>query len=93
MFDEQGRALVHPDLKFTSTLQDLRGLPPVQDVLRDRVPRSYRFRDEQGVRWLAYAVPLANGWSVVSLEKEAEVLAEAHQCLCWACLSWELWRR
>jgi len=79
LVDEQGRELAHPDLTCASTLQCLRGLPPVQGVLRERVSRSYRFQDEQGIWWLAYAVPLTNGWSVVSFEEEAEVLAEAHQ--------------
>ena len=81
VLDEQGRTLAHPDLTCASTLQDLHGLPPVRGVLRERVSRSYRFQDEQGVRWLAYAVPLANGWSVISFKEEAEVLAQAHQVL------------
>ena len=61
-------------------------MPPVQGVLGNRVRGSYRFQDDQGIWWLAYAVPLTNGWSVVSLEQEAEVLAEAHQMLALAML-------
>ncbi len=79
VLDAQGRALAHPDLTYASTLRDLRGLPPVQGVLQNRVSRAYRFQDQRGVCWLAYAVPLTNGWSVVSFEEEAEVLAEARQ--------------
>ena len=58
----------------------------MQGVIREHVSGSYRFQDEQGIWWLAYAVPLTNGWSVVSLEQEAEVLAEAHQVLALAML-------
>lgn len=81
LVDEQGRALAHPDLKFSSVLEDLSSLPPVKSILQQRTPHPFRYQDAQGVWWLTYAIPLANGWSVISLQQEAEVLDAGHQVL------------
>jgi signal transduction histidine kinase len=88
--DEQGRALAHPDLKYADALKDLRSLAPVQGVIGKRASRSYRFQDEAGISWLAYAVPLSNGWSTVSLQQEAEVLADVHDVFTLALLVTEI---
>ncbi len=87
--DERGRALAHPRPQHAAMLRELRDLPPVESAIRERVSRAYRFRDPEGVEWLAYAVPLANGWSVVSLQQAAEVLAQARRVVAVALLVME----
>lgn len=79
LIDDQGRALAHPDFKLVSTLQDLRGLPPVQSALRERRIQSTRFQDAQGVWWLAQSEPIPNGWSALSFQKESEILTQVHR--------------
>ena len=51
----------------------------MRDVIGRRTSGPCRFKDETGTWWLAYAAPVANGWSVVSFQQENEALAAARQ--------------
>ncbi|HUO10771.1 MAG TPA: PAS domain S-box protein [Phycisphaerae bacterium] len=78
LVDENGRAIASPNLYDASQFQDLTHLPPVKDILLHHQSHPSRYRDENGIWWLAHAVPLNNGWSVVSLQQESEVLYSVH---------------
>ena len=86
LVDEKGRALASPDLHATAQFQDLTSLPPVEDILLHRQSHPSRYRDAHGTWWLAHAVPLANGWSVVSLQQESEVLTSVREIFALALL-------
>jgi HAMP domain-containing protein len=49
--------------------------------------RGLAFVDPAGVRWLARYVRAANGWGVVAMQQEGEVLAEARWIQWWSCVA------
>lgn len=79
--DDKGRALAYPDHQRAEELEDLMSVPPVGKVVSTRAALTTQFKDDAGRTWLAHAMPLANGWSVVSFQEEKEVLAEVDSIL------------
>jgi PAS domain S-box-containing protein len=75
--DNRGQLLAHPDQQSMAGLRSLGDYPPVRALLRGYGPGSSAFTDGSGERWLAHTGALSNGWGVVSLQKESEVVAAA----------------
>ena len=67
--------LAHPDPAFFDgdSLTDLSTYPPVKTVLQ-RNSGSFSFIDENGIKWLSHGIRLDNGWGVIILQQESEVL-------------------
>jgi diguanylate cyclase (GGDEF)-like protein/PAS domain S-box-containing protein len=74
--DEGGRVLAHPDAAALAKLKDLSDQEPVRTLRRVHETSPVPFRRD-GRAWLSHVVPLANGWGVVALQEEAEVVAGA----------------
>lgn len=79
LVDERGRALAHPELDSSSFLKDLSHLPPVQEALQERTPHSSQYTDPAGEIWLSCSIPLNQGWTVVSFQKESDGLADTQR--------------
>jgi diguanylate cyclase (GGDEF)-like protein/PAS domain S-box-containing protein len=79
--NQKGEALAHPDPRFVAEFRALSGHPAVAAALAAGRPSSTAFTDDRGVRWLSHSAPAANGWFVVGLQAEAEVLAPARRAL------------
>jgi signal transduction histidine kinase len=77
LVDEQGKVLAHPEKELVSgqELTDFSRYPPVRAVLQGR-SGLFRFVDDSGVVWMSYGIRLNNGWGVLSLQQQAEVLAQ-----------------
>jgi len=76
--DAKGQVLAHP--AGSASLGDLSKYPPVRQVLDGREgPAS--FRDDKSQPWLAHAIRLPNGWSVISQRSEQEVMAPGQQLM------------
>ena len=76
--DDHGQVLAHP--AGASALADLSNYPPVRQILSGRDgPAS--FIDDKGKPWLAHAIRLPNGWSVISQKSEQEVMAPGQQIM------------
>jgi diguanylate cyclase (GGDEF)-like protein/PAS domain S-box-containing protein len=78
--DDAGLVVASPDVN-NRELTNLQGLAPVATILRSRTAGHGVFADDQGIRWLYRAVPLANGWSVIGAQREDEVLADGRHFL------------
>ncbi len=79
LVSEQGKVLAHPLPKYVTgeELSDMKDYTPVQAVLNSHGKEQFHdFTDVDGVDWLAYGIPLANGWNVIALQEESEVLAQ-----------------
>jgi len=77
LIDEKGQIIAHPDPKYFAgqNLVRINNYPPVQDLINGK-KGWVDFVDAQGVKWLAYGIPMANKWSILVLQQEAEVLAQ-----------------
>jgi signal transduction histidine kinase/ActR/RegA family two-component response regulator len=75
--DDRGLLVAHGHLSPSERLIDYTDFPPVTALLRHNVTGNYSFTDPDGARWMAYLVRVPNGWGVVSMQREADVLAEA----------------
>jgi signal transduction histidine kinase len=77
LVDEQGKVLAHPDKNLVSgeELTDFSRYPPVRATLQGR-EGLFRFADENGIVWISHGIRLENGWGVLSLQQQAEVLEQ-----------------
>jgi PAS domain S-box-containing protein len=75
--DDHGQLLAHPDQAPLAGLRSLSQYPPVQALLRGYGSGSGAFTDASGEQWMTHTVALPNGWGVVSLQKESEVVGGA----------------
>ncbi|ALG67487.1 ATP-binding protein [Beggiatoa leptomitoformis] len=75
MVDEKGHVLAHPEAKYVTgdELTDFSQHPAVQHIIEGH-SGLYSFTDAENVSWLSHGIRLANGWSVIALQQEAEVL-------------------
>ncbi|MDM8567493.1 ATP-binding protein [Candidatus Halobeggiatoa sp. HSG11] len=75
LVDEKGQVLAHHESKYVSskTLTNLSNYPPVRTIL-DGNDESFSFTDKQQIEWLSYGIKLKNGWNVIALQQESEVL-------------------
>ncbi|MGE5610619.1 MAG: EAL domain-containing protein [Bacillota bacterium] len=79
LIDEDGHVLAHPDPIHSMAQSKVAGLPAMASALKTKAARTLRFADEGGVRWLSHVVPVKNGWSVISLQKESEIVSNARR--------------
>ncbi len=75
--DENGFLIAHPKLLSSTTLESARGLAPV-DALLSGKRGPFAFTDHEGSNWMAHLQTLSNGWGVVVLQQNEEVLAHAN---------------
>ena len=75
LVDEKGQVLAHPDTKLISgdSITSLQDYPPVKSLLAGN-NGEFSFIDEQGIKWLAFGNKLENGWGIIILQQEVEVL-------------------
>ena len=73
--DERGIAVAHP-MSESPALSDYGDFAPVRTVLASSATAAGVFSDAHGERWLYRTARLANGWTVVGVQSENEVLAE-----------------
>ena len=74
--DSLGQVLAHPLPEFSSELRDLSDYPPVKAVMGKPTKAFTAFGDKAGIKWLSYGIRLDNGWGVIILQQEAEVLQQ-----------------
>ncbi len=74
--DNLGQVLAHPLPEFSAELRDLSDYPPVKAVMKKPAEAFTSFLDKAGIKWLSYGIRLDNGWGVVILQQEAEVLQQ-----------------
>ncbi len=79
LVDAKGTVLAHPGANFPEVSKDFGEFLPVHDILGNRTSHDCRLQDGRGVWWLVHAVPALGDWTIISVEQEAEVLAQAHQ--------------
>ncbi|HEV7301945.1 MAG TPA: cache domain-containing protein [Tepidisphaeraceae bacterium] len=77
--DDQGLLVAHPQLAPQDQLTDYAEFPPVAAMLETQRDGALAFTDSQGVRWLSQAARASNGWGVVSMQREDEVLAAGNR--------------
>lgn len=77
--DERGRVLAHRDRRLAQQFTAMDNLAPVHRVLNGEGDGLMRFQDKKGTVWLSFARQLKNGWTILSLEKEDEVLADVQR--------------
>ncbi|MGP1373763.1 MAG: response regulator [Almyronema sp.] len=75
LVDEAGQVLAHPLPEFSAELKDLSTYPPVEATLKGQ-KGIFSFTDEQGLKWFSYGLRLDNGWGIITLQQEAEVLQQ-----------------
>lgn len=75
LVDEKGQVLAHPDTQLLSgnSLKSLQDYPPVKILLTGN-NGAFSFIDEEGIKWLSFGNKLANGWGIIILQQEVEVL-------------------
>lgn len=75
LVDRTGHVLAHPNSAFLSgtELKNLSQYPPITNILEGR-EGFFAFKDERGINWVSYGIPLDNGWNVAILQQEAEFL-------------------
>ncbi len=77
--DDRGQVLAHPNLEFISGEQlRVNHHPAVKAILSGK-SGNFSFADEQGVKWLSYGTRLDNGWGILLLQQEAEVLKDERE--------------
>jgi len=76
LVDELGQVLVHPDRQMVSgkELHNVSDYPPVSLVLDGQT--GWQAFEAEGTRWFSYGIQLENGWSVIALQAQQEVLAK-----------------
>lgn len=74
LVDDKGKVLAHPNKNFVSgkELTDFSENPAVKRLLAGEAG-LLAFTDKGG-KWLSYGAHLPNGWGVIALQQEAEVL-------------------
>ena len=75
--DDHGLLVAHPHLVPQDRLTDYAEFPPVAAMLKTEGNFALAFTDAHGVRWLSDVARASNGWGVVSMQREDEVLAES----------------
>ena len=77
LVDDKGQVLAHPLKKYVTgkKLTDFSTYPAVEKLLQGH-SGLFRFTDAEGVAWISYGIRLANGWGVLSLQQQAEVLEQ-----------------
>jgi len=84
LVDEKGQVIAHPESRFARSLADYSSEAPVrfarthgQGLIAFETDVDLRSGSKVGTkRYLAHAIRLANGWSVVALQEEREAYAE-----------------
>jgi signal transduction histidine kinase/CheY-like chemotaxis protein len=74
--DDEGRALIHPNVMAAQDLVNLSDLPTVRQALQGNAG-DLQFADSAGERWYSHSTRLANGWIVISEVQQKVVLARA----------------
>ena len=76
MVDRAGRILAHPNSAYIAgdQLRDLSSYAPVQHLLEGR-EGNFVFEDSHGINWVSYGKRLENGWGILILQQEGELLS------------------
>ena len=77
--DDRGQVLAHPNLEFISGEQLTVDQHPAVKAILSGNSGPFSFADEQGVKWLSYGTLLDNGWGILFLQQEAEVLKDERE--------------
>ncbi len=77
--DEVGKMLVHPNSAFLSgkELTNFSNYPPVRNLLEGRTEKFY-FTDDNQQKWISLGTHLENGWGVLILITEKELLPNSN---------------
>jgi GAF domain-containing protein/HAMP domain-containing protein len=74
VIDDKNYAVAHPDpTLYDFALHDLSDEPAVQ-ALRAGTVGPYLYESSQGITWHAYLATLPNGWGVIALQSQEELL-------------------
>ncbi len=76
--DDRQLLVAHPHMPPSDRLIDFASFAPVSSLFKHG-GGAFAFTDDKGIRWLSSATRAQNGWGVVSLQQEREVLAAANQ--------------
>ena len=73
--DERGKMLVHPNSAFLSAkeVKNFSNYPPVKNLLEGRAGQ-FNFTDENKQKWIASGSILENGWGVLAIVSEKQLL-------------------
>lgn len=74
--DNEGKLIVHPNQELISKeIKDYSRHPAVAGLLQGQ-GGLFSFIDEQKVEWLAYRLPLSNGWGVIVQQQKQETFQD-----------------
>ncbi len=76
LVDRDGFLIAHPNSSYLrQELKNMRDFPPIKNVLEGREGK-FDWQNPEGEKWVAFADRLSNGWGIVVLQAEAELLPE-----------------